>query len=97
VDSRHLVDPDLLPALDATPTTALTLELLPTARARGPALPADPAVMACLDYALLRVSGPQGAPAVAIAVAAPKRRRAVMPCILHVHGSGCVAGSAAAL
>jgi hypothetical protein len=54
-DSRHLVDPQLLPMLEAFPTVAITAEMLPAMRARPPWFPVSPDDIA----RLLREANPE--------------------------------------
>ncbi|HWF01507.1 MAG TPA: alpha/beta hydrolase [Caulobacteraceae bacterium] len=94
MDSRHLVDPELLPMLEMIPRTELTLETLPTARSGG--WPMPPAPPEAADQKIVRVPGPAGAPDVELFIYTPKGAASPLPCIYHVHGGGYVAGSCAA-
>jgi triacylglycerol lipase len=94
--SRHLVDPQLLPMLDAFPTLALTAEMLPAMRARPPWSPVNPDDIDKTELTVRSIPGPEGAPEVEIWLYRPKAPPAgPMPCVFHIHGGGYVGGSAA--
>ncbi len=95
IDSRHLVDPELLPLLEAFPTSRLSLEFLPTMRARPVMFPPDPADVARTDLTVRQIPGPAGAPEVTVFFYRPKAAHGPLPCILHIHGGGYVGGDAA--
>ncbi len=98
IDSKHLVDPELLPLLAFFPRLELTTELLPTLRAMAPPSPADGGPGSDdVDVESRSVPGPAGAPAVGVLIYSPRRRPAAMPCIFHIHGGGYVIGSAASM
>lgn len=93
MDTRHLVDPELLPGLEIMGAFALTMEALPTIRASmaqmmGPAPTCDVIVEE------RRVPGPAGAPDVRVLIYTPSSAAAPMPGYLHIHGGGYVAGTA---
>lgn len=94
-DSRHLVDPDLLPMLDLFPTVSVTAEMLPAMRARPGFIPTDPADRERTGMVERLVPGPDGAPEVPVRIYRPRNAQGVLPCIFHIHGGGYVAGSAA--
>lgn len=94
-DSRHLVDPQLLPMLEAFPTVAITTEMLPAMRARPPWFPVSPDDIARTDLAVRKVPGPDGAPEVEVWIYRPRDAVGPLPCIFHIHGGGYVAGDAA--
>lgn len=90
--SLPLVDPDLLPALDAFPTRHLSLEILPEVRRREfPALPFDDRGVVLEQRC---VPGPDGAPPVSMRIYRPEHASTPLPCIYHMHGGGYVAGAA---
>ena len=95
VNSRHLVDPQLLPMLDAFPTVAITTEMLPAMRSRPPWFPVSPADIERTDLTVRKVPGPNGAPEVQVWIYRPRDVQGSMPCIFHIHGGGYVAGDAA--
>lgn len=90
--SRHLVDPELLPLLDAFPTVTITSENLAELRARDlplPVLPDDCGV----DLDQLTIDGPDGSPGIPVRVYRPRGAAAPQGCIYHIHGGGFVGGS----
>lgn len=92
MNSRHLVDPELLPIVDAAPIRALTHANLSAARieseARFEMFPEPD-----LAYVRHMAPGQHGAPDVPVLLFTPpgERRRGA---ILHIHGGGMVLGSA---
>lgn len=93
--SRHLVDPELLPLLDAWPTALITHENLAELRARQ--LPV-PEVEDCgVDWTEHAVPGPGGALDVLVRVYRPRADQPVRGCIFHVHGGGYVGGTVSEL
>ncbi|MGE0740390.1 MAG: alpha/beta hydrolase [Hyphomonadaceae bacterium] len=101
MDTRHLVDPDLLPVLDAFPTVALSDELLGPMREaeRFAQLPVqvDAAVTEAIEQSVRSAPGPVGAPDIALTIYKPRGGQAALPCIYHIHGGGYVGGAAAQL
>lgn len=101
MNSRRLVDPALLPVLDAFPTVALTHELLAPMREaeRFAQLPFPVSVEAqqTIDLNIRRVPGPDGGPEITLHIYTPRDAREPMPCIYHIHGGGFVGGGAAQL
>jgi triacylglycerol lipase len=95
IDSRHLVDPELLPILEAFPTADLTLEALPALRARPSRFTIDPRDVALTELTVRGIPGPAGAPEVTVFHYRPKDASGPLPCILHIHGGGYVGGDAA--
>lgn len=96
-NSRHLVDPELIPLLDAVPTVALTDENLAEVRTQRRLPIAEPdAAEATAEMMVRRVPAPDGAPDVGIIVYRPLDPAQALPCVLHFHGGGFVMGSAAA-
>lgn len=92
--SRHLVDPQLLPLLEALPTIALTEAILPAMRSRAPWFPVNPADAERTDLLVRKIPGPESAPEVEIWIYRPRGLESALPCILHIHGGGYVAGDA---
>lgn len=95
LDSRHLVDPQLLGILEVFPDSVLNEATLPAARAMEFPFPRDPEAIAAVTMVTRPVPGPAGAPAVDLIIYTPKARNAARPCIFHMHGGGYVAGTAA--
>jgi len=71
-DSRHLVDPQLLPMLELLPTVAISAEILPAMRNRAPWFPVNPADMERTDLTIRTVPGPEGAPEVEVWIYRPR-------------------------
>lgn len=101
MDTRRLVDPALLPVLDAFPTVALSEELLAPMRdaERFAQLPVavDPKVTEAIEQTIRSVPGPAGAPEITLTIYKPRAAKNALPCIYHIHGGGYVGGSAAQL
>lgn len=95
--SRHLVDPELLPLIDAFPHIALSAATLGEFRAR--ALPvaalSEAASKVVLTHKL--IAGPVGAPDVRVAIYRPSEAAGLIPVVLHIHGGGFVGGTVDAL
>jgi acetyl esterase/lipase len=95
--TRHLVDTELLAALDERPTSHLSLATLAESRATRAAevalelasQPEDPE----LDVAQRRVPGPAGAPDLRVVVYMPRHVPRPLPALLWIHGGGYVQGS----
>ncbi len=101
MNTRHLVDPALLPVLDLFPTVALSDELLAPMREaeRFAQLPVaiDPKISEAVEQSVRSVPGPAGAPDIALTIYQPRDAVSALPCIYHIHGGGYVGGSAAQL
>jgi triacylglycerol lipase len=107
MNSRHLVDPELLPLLDFIPPLDLSLETLPAVRAAGWPLVGEPVAADAVSMTARRVPGPPGAPEVGVLIYTPRTDAprtpmpstagGPLPCVLAIHGGGYVAGSAAEL
>lgn len=95
LDTRHLVDPELAPLLDAWPNFELSAETLPTIRARS--LPRPPAPPVDVRFDRMEAPGRDGAPAVPLHVYRANGADGALPCMLHIHGGGYVAGKASEL
>lgn len=95
--SRHLVDPDLLPLLDAFPVQDRTLETLPQVRAALGAAVAAQLASRSDDNGVVRtdlqVPGLNGAPDVPIAIYRPAGAISRPPVYFDIHGGGFIAGS----
>ena len=92
--SRHLVDPELLPVLDAMPEFHLSDKTMAMARAVGWDAPVDPAADAAVVCERRRMAGPAGAPEVEVLCYRPKAAEGIVGCIFHIHGGGYVLGTA---
>lgn len=92
--TRRLVDPQLLPLLDAWPKVVLTLDGLAGIRAmeRLP-MPELTPEAAAVGLTRRSVPGPAGAPDVDVLLYRPAKAAAPLPCIFHIHGGGYVIGS----
>jgi len=97
MNTRHLVDPELLSGLELMPAFDLSVEALPQFRAgmaemtrqqREMAPPSDVAV----DER--RIPGPAGAPEVRVLVYTPPAATGPKAGYLHIHGGGYVMGTA---
>jgi triacylglycerol lipase len=101
MDTRKLVDPHLLPVLDAFPTIALTDELLAPMREAERfaqfAVKTDPEVEAAIAQSVRVAKGPSGAPDITLTIYSPRGAKTSLPCIYHIHGGGYVGGGAAQL
>lgn len=94
MSSRHLVDPDLLPLLEASPTIDITAEILPAVRAsRAALLDTLPPLPQSVRVEEIMVPGPPGAPQVRVKVYSPEAGDTSRPAILHLHGGGYIMGS----
>lgn len=101
MDTRKLVDPALLPALDAFPTIALSAELLAPMReaerfGQLPVTLPDEA-RENVSQSVRTVPGPMGAPDITLTIYQPRNAQGALPCIYHIHGGGYVGGCAAQL
>jgi triacylglycerol lipase len=97
MNSRHLVDPELLPLLDFLPPLTLSEETLPALRAAKWPIVGDPVPAGAVTMDVRRVPGPRGAPEVGLVIYAPSEARGRRPCVLYIHGGGYVAGTAGEL
>lgn len=95
MDSRHLVDPELLPMLEAWPPLNLTDDNL--AEVRAAELPMPPVDKEGTELEIRKVPGPDGAPEIALHIYSPAEAEGPLPCIFHIHGGGYVMGAAADL
>ena len=95
--SRSLVEPALAPMLDLFPTADVTADMLPALRNRPPWVPVDPADRARTTMIERTVPGRGDAPDVRVRLYRPVAATAALPCVLHIHGGGFVAGAAADL
>jgi acetyl esterase/lipase len=96
MDTKRLVDPELIAALEFMPPFDLSLEMLPQMRAmmvemlnqqRAAAPPSDIVVEE------RHIPGPAGAPDVRVIIYSPLGAAGSKPGYLHIHGGGYVMGS----
>lgn len=100
VNTRHLVDPGLLPLLEQIPPFELTEEILPVLRASfGSRLnqAEDEAAKAGVETTVRAIPGREGDPDVSVIVHIPLHRERASGAILHIHGGGYVTGDAASM
>lgn len=101
MDTRKLVDPALLPVLDAFPTVALTREMLAPMRdaERFAQFPVElpPGAKEGIELTVRNVPGPAGAPEISLHIYKQRDAKAPLPCIYHIHGGGYVGGSVASM
>jgi triacylglycerol lipase len=90
--SRHLVDRDLLPLLDAFPAVTVRRENL--AELRNRELPFPSMGDHPVSVEEKAIDGPKGAPDVNLRIYRPLEAAGETGCIFHIHGGGYVAGSA---
>jgi acetyl esterase/lipase len=93
--SRHLVDPELLPALDQFPTLVLDRASLPAIRTRlGQSMAMLPLAEAlgAVEMAEHHVPGLVGAPDIRVLAYTPPGAGGRRPAYLHMHGGGYVLG-----
>lgn len=95
MSSRHLVDPELVPFLEAFPTLTISADNLDAVRqARMAALSQLPPLPASVRVEEICIPGPEGAPDVRVKLYRRKAGAASgRPAILHLHGGGYVMGN----
>ena len=91
MNTRHLVDPELLPLLDAFPTVTITSETLPDLRNRE--LPLPPAADCGVDWEERTIEGPETP--VKVRIYRPRNLSGKLGCVFHIHGGGFVGGKLA--
>ena len=100
LETRHLVDPELLPMLDVFPALTISRETLAETRATVAQLfeqmqPAADPTLAGITMQERQVPGPAGAPDVPVRIYQPAAAVGIVPALLWIHGGGYVLGSAA--
>lgn len=93
MSSRHLVDPELLPLLEAFPMVNLTAENLAEIRARN--LPLPPIEDCGVRWEEQVIDGPDGP--LTVRIYRPRAAKSLLGCIFHIHGGGFVGGNIAEL
>jgi acetyl esterase/lipase len=97
MNTRHLIDPELLAAVDAGVPLDLNEERLPVLRQqRAQVLAAVHAARtpaADITCEELRIPGPPSAPDVRVLVYRPKGAQGALPAYLHMHGGGFIFGT----
>src|ERR1700736_3287631 len=93
MNTRHLIDPEVLPILELVPSVELNLETLAQLRQVAPF--ADMALAPEQIPEVVHVPGPDGAPDVPLRIFKPRAQRTSRPAIFHMHGGAYVSGSAA--
>lgn len=88
--SRHLVDPELQPLLDAFPTVAITQDNLSELRNRE--LPLPPVEDSGVEWEERTIPGAETP--IGIRVYRPRSASGPLGCIFHIHGGGYVGGKA---
>lgn len=89
--TRHLIDPQLLPALEMLPTFEFNAESLPAIRSGIGSLSASPTELPITPVEKV-IDGPDGPLEVFWFDPTPNDKN--RPCLLHIHGGGMVIGSA---
>lgn len=94
MDTRHLVDPEIVPILEAFPPLDFTAETLPAIRVMfGTPMSGSPSP--CIEPEQIFVKGRDGAPDVRVLIFDPPSRTG-KAALLHIHGGGMVLGYTAA-
>jgi acetyl esterase/lipase len=93
MSSKHLVDPELVPGLEAFPGLELDTERLATLRAGGLLMQAPGQKLPEIEVSERAIPGPPGAPDVRLLLYRPKAAGSSRPAVLHIHGGGYVLGS----
>jgi acetyl esterase len=93
MNTRHLIDPEVLPILELFPSVELNLETLAQLRQVAPFPDVAPAPEQIPE--VVHVPSPDGAADVPLRIFKPRAQRASRPAIFHIHGGGYVSGSAA--
>lgn len=92
--TRHLVDPELVAALEAMPSRAITAENLGLVRAQRAEMLAamPPPTVTDVNVSERFIAGPAGAPDVRVLVYEPQTARSGRSGFLHIHGGGYIIG-----
>jgi acetyl esterase/lipase len=93
MNTRHLVDPELLPTLDAFPSMTLSAETLPMIRAAIPQMMAARALPDLpVSSNIVHIPSSDAGRSIRCLLIQPLASKANMPAILHFHGGGHVLG-----
>ncbi len=94
MSSRHLVEPDLIPFIEAMPTMTISAENLGAIRAAREGMLAQlPPFPETVAVEQRHIPGPAGAPPVRTKIYRRKEGAALRPAILHLHGGGYIMGN----
>ena len=93
MNTRHLVDPELLPFIDASPSWQLSTATLASVREMMEQLYGANATGAKPDREI-KIAGNAGTPDVSLLVFTPAGPTRIRPAIYHMHGGGMVLGKA---
>lgn len=90
--TRHLVDPEVLPALEAFPSLQATRETLPAMRAAmDPFLKGAPVPVLPVEAQEIHIPAPEGHQVRAILLR-PEGLASAVPALLHIHGGAYIIG-----
>ncbi len=95
--SRHLVDPQLVAALEMFAPLDMELSRIDETRAMFASMnpPVESYARPSVGIEKVAVPGPDGAPDVAVTLYRPVQAEGPLPVLLHIHGGGYLFGSAA--
>lgn len=95
MSSKHLVDSELVAALEQMPSFSFSAESLPLMRAglAEAAKATAGAPVSGVDREEKTVPGPKGAPDVRVLIYTPKDAKAPRPALFHIHGGGYIMGA----
>lgn len=96
ISTRHLVDPELVAAIDALPMGTIDEAVLAAARAgmAGVVAPLETYAREGIAVERRRIPGPAGAPEVEVLVYRPTASAQPRPAYLNIHGGGYIMGVA---
>ena len=92
MNSRHLVDPELAPALDLVPPVDIGPDNLAELRKSAQPVPVEAPTDVRLE--VQTITGPAGDPLRLLVFTPPRAQDEVLPALLHIHGGGYVGGTA---